>query len=290
MKELNHLEIKPNTSSWTDEYHEGVRYGLEGEVIIDQQSQFQRITIVKSKRYGNALLLNGCWMTSEYKEKDYHECLVHPALSSAKKLDRILIIGGGDGGSARECLKYSGVKQLDMIEIDSEVIEVSQRFLPSLSESIWDDSRFNLQIKDGISWVSNAQNSSYDVVIIDGSDPIGPAKGLFNKDFFQNCRRILKPGGVFSSQSESPESFRQVHINMVRLLKSIFEYAEPLYGSVPLYPSGSWSWTFASIDKPRFLSPLPERVKEIAARCQVWSPRWQKGAFNAIPANIEREL
>ena len=278
------------SGGWIDEHHEGVRYGLAGAVLVDEQSDFQRITVVDSERYGRGLLLDGCWMTAERQERHYHEALVHPALCSAKAIERILVIGGGDGGTARECLRHRGVRHLDMVEIDGLVVELSKKHLASLGGGCWDDPRFHLTVGDGIAWAANCADASYDVVIVDGSDPAGPAEGLFNRRFFEHCRRILRPGGVFATQSESPEAFRQVHLDTVRLLQDVFGHADPLYGWVPMYPSGWWSWTFAAADGPRYKSPLPERATAVAAGCQIWSPRWQSGAFEAIPAFIEREL
>ena len=278
------------SGGWIDEHHEGVRYGLAGAVLVDEQSDFQRITVVDSERYGRGLLLDGCWMTAERQERHYHEALVHPALCSAKAIERILVIGGGDGGTARECLRHRGVRHLDMVEIDGLVVELSKKHLASLGGGCWDDPRFHLTVGDGIAWAANCADASYDVVIVDGSDPAGPAEGLFNRRFFEHCRRILRPGGVFATQSESPEAFRQVHLDTVRLLQDVFGHADPLYGWVPMYPSGWWSWTFAAADGPRYRSPLPERAAAVAAGCQIWSPRWQSGAFEAIPAFIEREL
>jgi len=283
-KELKH-EL-----NWIDEYHEGVRYGLEGKLILEESSPFQKITIYETKRYGKALLLDDCWMTAEKNEKCYHECLIHPALSGSKQIENILIIGGGDGGSARECLKYQEVRCVDLIEIDRKVIELSKKFLPIIGDNAWSDSRLNLKIKNGIEWVRNTKNNTYDVIIIDGADPIGPSKELYSDSFIQDCKRVLKPGGVLATQSESPESFHEIHINIVKMLRQIFDYADPLYGSVSIYPSGLWSWTFASMEKPSYIYPIASRVKEISDNCQIWSERWQKGAFNAIPAFIEREL
>ena len=93
------------------------------------------------------------------------------------------------------------------------------------------------------------------MIIIDGADPIGPSKELFSNSFLKDCKRILKPGGVFATQSESPESFQQIHINIVKVLREIFDYADPMYGSVSIYPSGLWSWTFASMEKPKYMTP-----------------------------------
>ena len=278
------------TAGWVDEIHQGVRYGLEAEVLLEQSSPYQRVTIIESRRYGKGLLLDGCWMTAERQERHYHEPLVHPALCAAASLKRVLVIGGGDGGTARECLRHPGVRHLDLVEIDGLVVECAQRYLPSLGGGCWDDPRFQLTVGDGIAWVSAAAAASYDVVIVDGSDPAGPAEGLFNRAFFQQCRRLLRPGGVFATQSESPEAFREVHLATVRLLREVFGHADPLYGWVPMYPSGWWSWTFAAVDGPRYLEPRPERAEAVAAGCEIWSPRWQRGAFEAIPACIERAL
>jgi len=278
------------TPGWVDEVFDGVRYGLAGQVIAEQHSPFQRVTIIDSQRYGKGLLLDGCWMTAERQERHYHEAIVHPALCGAESIERVLVIGGGDGGTARECLRHAGVGQLDLVEIDGLVVEWSQRYLPAIGGAAWADPRLRLTVGDGIGWVRDAADASYDVVIVDGSDPAGPAEGLFNRAFFEHCRRILKPGGVFATQSESPEAFRQVHLDTVRLLRQVFGHADPLYGWVPMYPSGWWSWTFAATDGPRYLQPRAERAAAVAAGCQIWSPRWQRGGFDAVPAAIEREL
>lgn len=278
------------SEEWVDELHEGVRYGMLSKTIVEEKSPYQTITLVNSTRYGKGLLLDGCWMTAERQERHYHEALVHPAMCSAAEISKVLVIGGGDGGTARECLRHSNMQHLDIVEIDGRVIELSQQHLPSLGGEAWTDPRCHVHVADGIAWTARSPDNSYDVVLVDGSDPAGPAEGLFNQTFFEHCRRILRPGGVFATQSESPEAFREVHLNMVRMLKAVFNHADPLYGWVPMYPSGWWSWTFAATEGPRYLDPLSERIDDIAGQCEIWSPRWQKGCFDAVPAFIERAL
>ena len=280
----------PTASGWVDEHFEGVRYGLAGRVIVEKQSPFQRVTIIESDRYGKGLLLDGCWMTAELQERHYHEAIVHPALCGSEGIGRVLVIGGGDGGTARECLRHDGVQHLDMVEIDGLVVNLSQQYLPTIGGGCWSDSRFHLTVGDGIAWVADADDASYDVVIVDGSDPAGPAEGLFNRAFYEQCRRILKGGGVFATQSESPEAFRRVHIDTVRLLGEVFGHADPMYGWVPMYPSGWWSWTFAAMDCRRYLHPDQTRAAAIAEGCRIWGPRWQRGCFEAMPAFVERDL
>jgi len=279
-----------SSAQWVDEIFDGVRYGLAGQVIAEQQSPFQRVTIIESERYGKGLLLDGCWMTAERQERHYHEAIVHPALCGAAQVERVLVIGGGDGGTARECRRHPGGQHLAKVEIDGLVVEWSQKHLPSIGAGCWSDPRFQLTLGDGIAWVREAEAASYDVVIVDGSDPAGPAEGLFNRAFFEHCRRILRPGGVFATQSESPEAFREVHIATVRLLREVFGHADPLYGWVPMYPSGWWSWTFAAVDGPRYRDAQPERAAGVAAGWEIWSPRWQRGGFAAMPAFLERAL
>ena len=275
---------------WTDEYNEGVRYGLQGKIIVEVQSPYQKIKIIDTKKYGNALLLDNCWMTAEGMEKNYHECLIQPALCSSEELKKVLLIGGGDGGSARECLKHEDLEKLDMVEIDPLVIDLSKKYLPSLGGKAWKDPRLNIHIQNGIDWVANSKNNYYNVIIIDGSDPVGPAKDLLKKEFFEDCKRILKPEGVFATQSASPESFKEIHIEIIKTLREVFNYADPLYGSVPIYPSGWWSWTFASDKESKYLYPIKNRAKNMTNKCEVWSPKWQKGGFHSIPAFIERKL
>ena len=135
------VELPKDINNWIDEYHCGVRYGLQGKILFEEQSSFQKITLIESIRYGKGLLLDDCWMTAELQEKNYHESLVHPALTSSREISKVLIIGGGDGGTARECLKYKEIDQVDLVEIDNRVVELSQRFLPSLGGKAWSDPR-----------------------------------------------------------------------------------------------------------------------------------------------------
>tara|TARA_Y100001970_G_scaffold294351_1_gene451279 strand:- start:22653 stop:23522 length:870 start_codon:yes stop_codon:yes gene_type:complete len=275
---------------WIDEYHHGTRYGIKGEILVQTKSKFQEILIIKSKFLGNALLLNNCWMISEKHDNHYHECLIHPALSSAKTIEKILIIGGGDGGSAKECLKYSAVKEIDLVEIDELVMELSKKYLQKINKDIWDNKKLNIHIKDGIEWVKSTEDNSYDVVIIDCSDPKGTSKGLFSLAFLKDCKRILKYGGVFATQSESPESFTNEHLKIIKNIRETFDFADPMYSYVPMYPSGLWSWTFASDNKPYFQKPLLSRSKRIEEETLIWSSSYQKGGFNLMPSFIQKAL
>tara|TARA_B100000900_G_scaffold307761_1_gene266429 strand:- start:4061 stop:4936 length:876 start_codon:yes stop_codon:yes gene_type:complete len=279
-----------NTSVWIDEYQKDSRFGLKGKLLFKKTSLFQEIIVIENEEYGKALMLNGCWMTSSKDEKYYHECLVHPALSSLKNISNILIIGGGDGGTARECLKYPEVSNIDLVEIDEEVITISKKFLNEIGGNAWTDDRLSIHIEDGVKWIKTIKDNYYDVVLIDCSDPSEFSNLLFSDNFYKECKRILTKGGILATQSESPESFKKIHINILKSLGNIFKVSKTMYSFVPIYPSGIWSWTFASEDESHFLKPNSKKISEIERQCEIWNVNYQDGAFKMMPNNILKEI
>ena len=279
-----------NDQIWIDENHKDSRYGLKGKLVVRKKTAYQEIIILKTFEYGNALMLDGCWMTSDRDEKYYHECLVHPALSNLSKINTVLIIGGGDGGTLRECLKYKDITAIDLVEIDEEVINLSKHFLKKVGGNSWLDKRLKINICDGCKWVKNIKNNYYDAILIDCSDPSDFANGLFSTNFYKECKRILKEKGVLATQSESPESFKKIHIEIIQSLKSIFKTSSTMYAFVPFYPSGIWSWTFASNNEKDFLIPKHNQIKSIENSCDVWNLNYQEGALKMIPNKILKEL
>ena len=279
-----------NDQIWIDENHKDSRYGLKGKLVVRKKTAYQEIIILKTFEYGNALMLDGCWMTSDRDEKYYHECLVHPALSNLSKINTVLIIGGGDGGTLRECLKYKDITAIDLVEIDEEVINLSKHFLKKVGGNSWLDKRLKINICDGCKWVKNIKNNYYDAILIDCSDPSDFANGLFSTSFYKECKRILKEKGILATQSESPESFKKIHIKIIQSLKSIFKTSSTMYAFVPFYPSGIWSWTFASNNEKDFLIPKHNQIKSIENSCDVWNLNYQEGALKMIPNKILKEL
>ncbi len=279
-----------NDEKWIDEVHNESRYGLKGKIIVKKNSAFQEIIILETNEYGKALMLDGCWMTSDKEEKYYHECLVHPALSSLQTISNILIIGGGDGGTARECLKYKSVKKVDLVEIDEEVIKISQQFLPEISKDSWYDKRLKIHIDDGFNWVKNIQDNYYDVVILDISDPSEFSKELFTYHFYNECKRVMKKEGILATQSESPESFQEIHLHIIKSIKTVFKQTETMYSFVPFYPSGIWSWTFASDNEKEFLNGKNQETNLIEKTCDIWNLNYQSGAFKMMPNKIKKQL
>lgn len=276
---------------WCDEVFEGnMRFGLKlKRTLFVEQSQIQHIAVVETERLGKALLLDGCWMTSQGDERFYHEMIVQPAMLTAQHIARVLVIGGGDGGTAREILRHREVQHVDLVEIDGLVIEASQRYLPEIGQSAWSDPRLHVHVADGQAFVKDAPRHHYDVIIIDGADPIGPAAGLFEKGFFQACARCLNPHGVFVAQCESPTMFTQIHLATIQATREIFGRSFPYYGNVMLYPGGLWSWILASqhIDPRQALHE--DRLRAIEAQLEVYNQEIHTGAF-AMPNFIKRGL
>ena len=277
-------------ASWIDEYHKGSRFGLNGKVLLRKNSKYQEILVIETDYYGKALMLDGCWMTSLKDEKYYHECLVHPALSSIEKKSHVLIIGGGDGGTARECLKYSQVAKIDLVEIDEEVIKVSKTFLQEIGREVWSDKRLAVHINDGVQWVKKTKDNFYDFIFIDCSDPSEFSNLLFTDSFYGECKRILTKKGILATQSESPESFKNIHINILKSLKKIFTVSETMYSFVPIYPSGIWSWTFASKAEVDLSKPNCKELMNIEKGCDIWNLNFQNAAFKMMPNKILKEL
>jgi len=184
-------------------------------------------------------------MLSEKDEFVYHEMLTHVGMFTHPHPERVLIIGGGDGGTAREVMRHSSVKKVDMVEIDEAVVLASKEFLPGVGD--WDNPKLNVLFEDGIQFVKDI-DEPYDVIIIDGSDPVGPAEGLFENEFIQACYDGLTEEGLLTAQTESPW-VPEYHPSMEKVfsaLDDIYEKSAMYLAYIPLYPAGMWSFSFAS--------------------------------------------
>ncbi len=173
------------------------------EKLLDVQSPYQHLEVYATETYGHLMVLDGCVMLTDRDNFLYHEMIAHPALFTHQDPKRVVIIGGGDCGTLKEVLRHPGVEKVTQIDIDEEVTKAAERFFPSLVEANGDP-RAELLFADGVKWVDDAADESIDVLIIDSTDPVGPAEGLFKTDFLKRCHRILKSGGVMVQQSESP--------------------------------------------------------------------------------------
>ncbi len=245
---MNDTAEKPD--SWFTEYH------LEGDAgfcmrvkehIFSEQSPYQRIDILDTYAYGKVMTLDGLVMLTERDEFVYHEMMAHIPLFSHPDPRRILIIGGGDGGTLREVLKHPGIEQCVMVEIDKAVVEASRQFLPTLASSL-DHPKARLYFEDGVAFVNRADEDSFDVILIDCTDPAaGRAEALFELPFYRACLRLLGKDGIICQQSESPllmpELIRNVH---QKLRQAGFAISKTNQAHCVSYPSGWWTFTLGS--------------------------------------------
>jgi spermidine synthase len=191
------------------------------------------------------LALDDMVMTTEKDEFHYHEMISHPAMFTLGNAKNILVIGGGDGGTIREILRHESVEKVTMVEIDGEVIKACKEFLPNIANS-FDHPKLELLVDDGISFIKNATAKSYDLIIVDGSDPVGPAEGLFSVEFYTNCHNALKDNGILVAQGESPKFNDKAFAELNHTLQGIFgENKAPVsLFFVPTYPTGMWSFQY----------------------------------------------
>jgi spermidine synthase len=207
------------------------------KILLEEKTKFQDLLVFESTDWGKVLVLDGVIQLTEKDEMSYQEMMAHlPLFSHPKPLD-VLIIGGGDGGVLREVCKHDCVERISMYDLDAGVIEASKRFFPAIS-CAFNNPKLNLHIDDGVAAVKKAEDNTVDVIIIDSSDPIGPAACLFSKEFHADCARILKPGGVLCAQGECLWIHGDLIHTMIKENGAAFACAEYATIQVPTYPSG----------------------------------------------------
>jgi spermidine synthase len=213
-----------------------------GDVLFQEKSPFQKVRVLQTQSHGKMLAINNMVMCTERDEFHYHEMLVHPALQAHGNPKKVLVIGGGDGGTIREIFKYDSIEKVVMVEIDEAVVRASKLHLPTLA-SEFGNPKLELLIDDGIEYVANAAAESFDAIIVDGSDPVGPAKGLFSETFYRNCERALRKGGIVATQGESPMFHEQAFMELNACLKQIFgaKKVHTVLFHATTYPSGMWT-------------------------------------------------
>ena len=228
-----------------------------GEVFYDVQSPFQRVRIIESYKYGKMLALDDMVMTTIKDEFHYHEMISHPSMFTHGNARNILVIGGGDGGTVREILRHEGVEKVTMVEIDGEVINACKEHLPQIAAA-FDHPKLDLIVDDGIAFIKNTAPESYDIIIVDGSDPVGPAEGLFSVEFYTNCYNALKKNGILVAQGESPKFNDKAFAELNHTLQGIFgkDNAPVSLFFVPTYPTGMWSFQYGlkNVDHPKHVT------------------------------------
>ncbi|MBW8348439.1 polyamine aminopropyltransferase [Bacillus sp. IITD106] len=237
---------KIDSDYWLIEQDRGnltVSYRLK-DILFSEKSTFQHVMIADSYDFGRMLILDGVVQTTALDGHIYNEMITHVPLFMHKNPEKVLIIGGGDCGAAREVTKHISVKDIHMVEIDELVVSACRKHLPEVSGNL-SDPRVSFIFTDGIEFVKNTEHA-YDVIIVDSSDPEGPAEQLFEFEFYKNLKNALKDDGILVCQSQSPLFQPNITRKTFNSFQALFSHADVYYAVVPTYPGGFWSFTIGS--------------------------------------------
>lgn len=268
---------------YTEQHTDNVRFSIKiKKQVYSQQSEFQRIDLFDSEEFGRFLTLDGLMMLTEKDEFIYHEMIVHVPMATNLKARNVLVIGAGDGGTVRELTRYRTIENIDMVEIDKTVVDVCRKYLPQTACRL-DDPRVHLYFEDGLRFVRTKQNT-YDLIIVDSTDPFGPGEGLFTREFYGNCFNALTGSGILVNQHESPyydvyaQSMKRAH----KRIREFFPICRVYQAHIPTYPSGHWLFGFAS----KKLDPLTDMDAEawngLGLKTRYYNTDLHKGCF-AVP-------
>lgn len=276
---------------WFTEAHtKNVRFSVKiNRQLFSEQSEFQRIDIFDSYEFGRFLALDGCVMLTETDEFIYHEMIAHVPMCVNPAAKKILVIGGGDGGTVRELLRYSDVESVDLVEIDEMVVRACKKYLLQTAACL-DNPRVRVHFEDGLKFVRHCENE-YDLIIVDSTDPFGPGEGLFTKEFYGNCFKALTADGIMVNQHESP-FYQKDATAMQRAHKRIvesFPISRVYQLHIPTYPSGHWLFGFASKKHHPTKGVDFSRWKNLSIATRYYNHHIHKGAF-ALPTYVEKML
>lgn len=281
-----------NNPMWPDEAH-----SLKVEkILFKERSEYQEVVVFESSSYGKVLVLDGILQLAEKDECAYQEMVVHLPLCSIKSPKKVLVVGGGDGGVLREICRHNSVELIDICEIDKMVIDVSRQFFPELASG-FDDPRVQLHLGDAVEYLKNAPEGKYDAIIVDSSDPIGPAQELVEKPFFETLARALRPGGVLCNMAESMWLHTHLIEDMLSICRETFKGSVHFaWTSVPTYPSGAIGFLLCSTEGPpvNFLKPVNPIEKidgalEHRRELKFYNSEVHTAAF-ALPSFLRREV
>ncbi len=258
-----------NENKWFTEVYPKHGSALSIEVkakLHAEQTAFQKIEIYDTAWFGKLMVIDGCTMVTDRENFLYHEMMTHPVLFTHPNPKTVWIIGGGDCGSLKEVLKHPDVESAVQIEIDEGVTRLAEQYFPELCASNRDP-RAQLLFIDGIQWVQDAADASVDIIIVDSTDPVGPAEGLFNEAFYRQCLRCLRPDGILAQQSESPLFHVDLIESMHQTMRAAgFASTRTLFFPQFIYPSGWWSGTLAGKGDLTFFREEDARAKTFATR------------------------
>jgi spermidine synthase len=270
------------SEGWYYEENAGAaRLGIRvRELLHEETSPYQKLSVYDTVFFGRVLTIDDVVMLTERDEFVYHEMLVHVPLCSMPQPRRVLIIGGGDCGALREALKHPGIEKVVQCDIDERVTRVSEKYFPWVGEACRDP-RAELVFADGIDYVTR-HPESFDLIVVDSTDPVGPATGLFVRDFYAAVSRALRPGGVMTAQTESPHWDPDLVASIYREIRASFRHADAYACWLPTYPSGCWTLAYASPDRRHDDFFDEQRAFDIETTCRYYNRALQRGAF-ALP-------
>jgi spermidine synthase len=257
------------------------------KVYFENKTEHQHLMIFHNATLGRVMILDGVVQTTEKDEFVYHEMMAHVPLLAHGHAKQVLIVGGGDGGMLREVLKHQSVEQVTMVEIDGAVIDMAKTYLPKHSQGAFDDPRANIVIADGMDFVRDTEQT-FDVIISDSTDPIGPGEILFTNDFYAQCKRILNPGGVVVTQNGVPFfQLDEVRTTSKRMSQH-FSDATFYSAAVPTYYGGIMTFAWGS-NEPALrtveLETLQQRYRDAGIKTRYYTPEIHKASF-ALPKYI----
>ncbi|WP_454193137.1 polyamine aminopropyltransferase [Paenibacillus sp. Marseille-Q7038] len=251
------------------------------ETYVSEKTDFQDLAMVKTEEFGNMLLLDGMVMTTEKDEFVYHEMVAHPVLYTHPNPEQVLVVGGGDGGVIREVLKHPQVKKAVLVDIDGKVIEYSKKYLPSIAGGL-ENPRVEVLVNDGFMHIHDHKNT-YDVIMVDSTEPVGPAANLFTRGFYQGIYEALKEDGIFVAQTDNPWFKADLIQSVNKDVKEVFPIVRVYAANIPTYPSGLWTFTLGS-KKYDPLEVDESSIPEIDTK--YYTPRLHKAAF-VLPKFVE---
>jgi spermidine synthase len=272
------------------EYYPEVKAALEfdiNDVLYSEQSPFQKVEVVDSKGFGKILLLDGFVMLTERDEFVYHEMIAHTPLFTHPEPKRVLVIGGGDGGTVREVLRHPSVEHVDLVDIDEMVTKVSLEYFPQVAGKL-NDPRVSCHFEDGVAFVKR-KSAAYDIIIVDSTDPISVGEGLFTREFYRDCYNALNDNGILVNQSESPFWLPKIVKGIHAKLRDIFPIFQFYQAYIPTYPSGSWAFGFASKGIHPINDFYQQRYERLSLDLQYYNDEIHKAAF-ALPTFFRKLL
>jgi len=273
----------------TERLHAHYRQALSVDrLLYDSETAHQRIRVFENGTFGRVMTLDGVVQVTEADNFIYHEMLTHVPILAHRAARRVLIIGGGDGGMAREALRHAAVEHVTMVEIDAGVVEFCREYLPGISAGAFDDPRLRLVIADGADFVRDCAEF-FDVIIVDSTDPVGPGEVLFTETFYGRAKRCLAPAGILVTQNGVPFMQGDELTNTMRAFRALFADATCYLASVPSYAGGpmAFGWGTDGDARATPLDVLEGRFAGAGVATRYYTPAVHLGAF-ALPPYVAR--